>query len=163
MATLTLTSKHTLSGTYTSSGDLTTPTESVAISDSQAYTNGTGANQANAFFSDTRSLAVSTPETIDLTADLTDAFGTTLALTSIREIIIRNNSTTSGEDITISGNVLGAFLGATTETITVPPGGEWSQKSPIDGFTVTNTTQDQLTVTPGAYALTYDLIITGTV
>ncbi len=163
MATFVATRNITFAGTYTLAGDLDDGVVSIGTSQSQDYTNGTGANQANTWFSDTRALASTTPETIDLTSGLSDRFGTTLVFATITEILVYNRNATASEDITLSGNAMAAFLGGTTHTITVPPKGIWHAASPVDGFTITNTTQDQFTVTPGAYAVSYDLIIAGRV
>lgn len=160
MATFAGSRRIEFSGTYKSAGDLETGQVPIGIAQLQSYTNGTGANQANAWFSDTRALASSTPETIDLTSGLTDRFGTTIVFATITEILVYNRNTTASQTIALSGNAMTAF-GATTET--VGPKGIWHVASPVDGFTITNTNQDQFTVTPGAYAVSYDLIIVGRV
>ncbi len=165
MATLAATTTLNLTGTYSKSRDLTVPSERIGFTipdGGQKYTNGTGANQGNAFFADKRTLT-GAPETIDLTADLVDAFGTTLAFTKIKEIIFFNTNTATGKILTISGNALADMLGGTAPTMKIGPGGVRRLSSPVDGFTITNTTQDQLTVDPGADTITYWLIIIGTV
>jgi len=280
-ATFQGTTSLTVNARYATALDRTTPVESVSLAQDQTYTSGNGSNQANAFIVDTRSLA-GIPETIDLTADLKDAFGTTLLFTKIREISIISKSSTAGEELAISGNLLDGMMKGTTvlatgtltaaanpadtDTVTIDskvytfqttltdvdgnvligatasdsldnliaainlaagsgstyaasmtkhpsvsalagtgdtmditakvgatranaisttetsanlswgastmsggtgaedvtgPSGVWHKRSPIDGFTVTNTTQDQLTIDPGSATISYDLIVVG--
>lgn len=163
MAVLTCTVSTSLSGSYTKARDQTTPTESIGIALTQGYTSGVTANKADAFWTDERTLAA-TSETLDFTADLVDAFGDTLALVNLKELIIRNTATTSGYDLTITGNMLTAFFPNYTggDEWTIPPGGTFHVSSPVDGFTVTNTTQDQLTIDSGANAVTYEIEVLGT-
>ena len=161
MGAVALVSTLTISGSYTKALDLTTPKESVSLqfpSGGQSYLNGPGSEQGNLFFADRRSL-VATLETIDLTSTLKDAFGDTMALAKIKEIIIINNETGTGKNLTLSGNALVAFGAGGNET--VGPKGVFHRSSPIDGFTITNTTQDQLTIDAGANTISYDLIIIG--
>ena len=163
MASLTLTSLTTLSGVYTDALDNTTPRQVIAISASDALTAGTGANQANAFFEDTRSIAGGSFETLDLTSTLEDAFGNTLLFTKIKFILIENQATTTAFNLTLSGNIMAAFLGDGTDSVVVGPGGMFYLSSPRDGYTVTNTTQDQLTISPGANTIIYRIFIAGVV
>lgn len=165
MATFEATRKLDIDGIYrsTESGVLATAQATIGIPKHQAYTNGTGANQANAWYAKTRSLSSSTPETIDLDADLADQYGTTLVFTKIKEIWVINRSSTTVQDLTLTGDVMLAFVGNATHQAKAAAGGMWHQSSPIDGFTISSVGQDELTVTPGAYAINYDLIIIGVV
>lgn len=140
------------------------PTRAIAIPEmKQEYGDGTGTDQCNAFYEKVWTAAAAA-DSHDLTGGLTDAFGTALTFTKIRELIIRNRSTTTGQNLTVAGNfITTAVLGGTTPTITVPPGGMLRIGSPVDGFTVTATTADVLSVDPGANTISYDLIIAGTV
>jgi len=151
------------SGSFTKALDLTTPTEVLNISKSQTLANGTGANQANQIWSDTRSVAAA-PENLDLAAVLVDAFGDTLTFTKVKMLMVHNKSTTPGEDLTLSGNFVdNDMLGGADSTIVLGPGGICLLTSPVDGFTVTATTGDILTVDPGAATIAYDVLIVGTV
>jgi hypothetical protein len=46
--------------------------------------------------------------------------------------------------------------------ITIGPGGVYHVRDPIDGYTVTNTTAERITLDPGANTFDVDLIILGT-
>jgi ABC-type Fe3+-siderophore transport system permease subunit len=157
--TLSVTASIGFSGTYTNALDNNTATHAIASPWSNVIANGVGANQADIWFDDARS--ISGAETLDLTADLSDVYGATLALVEIVFIGVRNRSTTEAEKLVLSGNAIEAFCGGTSPTILVDAGAIWFQSSPITGFTITNTTQDQFTITPASGTITYDLMIAG--
>jgi len=159
--TLTVTRALTFSGAFENTKDNGSVVESIEIQLTQIYSHGTGANQANEYKDDTRSVAAAS-ETIDLQTDLTDEFGTTLLFTSIKSITIKNLSSTSGESLTISGNFMGSILDATDSTHRVDAGGVWHTESPIDGYTV-DATHKQLTIDPGSDTISYTLVLVGIV
>lgn len=156
--TIALTLRRQLSGSYAKSIDLTSGKESVAIDYADSYAEGVGANQADIFVSDERTL-VATSENIDLTATLADFFGTTVDLQLVKELIIRNKNTGAGESLTVSGTALTGM--GTITSITVKPGGTFHWSDPLDGASIVNTTQDVLTINSGANTVTYDIVIVG--
>jgi hypothetical protein len=155
-----------LVGSYAKSSDLTTILESINYNGGlAAYTSGIGSNQANGFFSDTRTLAA-TNESHDLNA-IVDSFGATLNFATLKLIYVKNKSSTTAQYLSLSGNFwdgdtgnLGP-LGGTSPIAYIGPGGVYLWNSPIDGATVTNTTKDTITVTNAA-SFDYDIIIAGT-
>ena len=149
-----------LIGQYKKTSDLTTVIEAINHTFSSSYSNGTGENQANAFYSDTRSLA-GTNESFDLNA-ITDIYGSTLNFTSIKFMYVKNKSTTSGELLTLSGDFLASMDGGTGPTHAIGPSGIFLADNPIDGFSVVNTTQDTLTIT-NAQSFSYDIILLGVI
>jgi hypothetical protein len=166
MGTFAGTASFALVGSYTKASDLSTLTEAINYSNSPAsYTNGSGANQVNAFFADTRTLAA-TNESFDLNA-ITDSYGTVLNFLTIKLLYIKNKSTTSGQNLTLSGNLLDGDagngpLGGTSPVTIIGASGLFLWDSPILGATVTNTTKDAITLTNTA-SFDYDIIILGTV
>jgi len=164
MPTLNTITAWTLAGVFKDATlDHTTPSERLGKRVSQTWGSGTGDNQANEFWSDRRSLAA-TSENIDLYGGLTDGFGNTINFATLREILILNRSAVSGEDLTISGNfITTAVLGGTTPTLTVPAGGRFNLSKPVDGFTVTNSSADIITIDAGAATISFDLFLIGTV
>jgi hypothetical protein len=152
-----------VTGTYKNVQALTSPTETLQFNLSQNYTNGTAAQQATLAWSDTRTLTAA-PENIDLSNSanaIKDGFGTPLLLTKFRELIIKNNSTTPGQVLTVSGTALNGVLGGTSPTVKIGPGGVHRFSSPIDGYTVTAGTGDTLTLDPGANTFSYSIILLG--
>lgn len=162
--TLTLSRNYGWSGTYDNSGDTGQPGGKMPIAESETkdYADGTSDNQGDVIVFK-RGSAAAGVVTIDLTSDLSDIYGNTVALVKIRGIWLTNESIVSGELLTLGGNVMAGLLGVNTYTVIVHPGpGQWIQEAPIDGYTVTNTTQDQFTIDPGANTIAYTLRILGT-
>lgn len=149
-----------LIGSYAKGTDLTAALEAINFSFSSSYTNGTGENQANALFADTRTLAA-TSESFDLNA-ITDTFGATLNFTKIKLLYIKNKSTTAGQTLTIDGDFIASFDNGTGPNHILFAGGLLLKNEPISGLTVTNTTQDTLTLTNSA-SFDYDIILLGTI
>lgn len=150
-------------GVFTKALDLTTPTEAIAINKSQSLTNGTGSGQANQVFTDQRTVSAAS-ENLDLAGGLTDAFGDTITFTGIKMLMVKNLSTTAGQDLTLSGNFLDDdMLGGGSSTVILGPGGIFFISSPVDGFDVTAGTGDILTVDPAANTISYDIVLLGTV
>jgi len=163
VATFKAVSSYAISGTFADTSlDHTEPTARIGKKLSQTWTSGTGANQANQWFADRRTVTAAS-ENLDMFGGLTDALGVTINFATIREIVILNRSTTTAEILTISGTALTNILGGTSPTVKIGPGGKWVQGSPIDGFTITDTSADVLTIDPGAATITYDIFIIGTV
>ena len=154
-----------LVGSYAKTSDLTSILESINYQSAlTSLTSGTGDNQLNAFYSDTRTLAA-TNESFDLNA-VTDSFGATLNFTALKLVYVKNKSITTAQYLQLSGNFwdgdtsqLGP-LGGTSPVAYIGPGGVFLWYSPINGATVTNTTKDTITVTNAA-SFDYDIIIGG--
>lgn len=129
------------------------------------FANGTGSGQANAMFSDLRSLSSGASEDLDLAGSLVDAHGNTLTFATIKAIIIEN-PTENTVDITIGGASATQFVGpfgAATHTVATRPGGFSAFVAPKTGWTVTGGSVDLLKVLAGAAASTYRIHIIGTV
>lgn len=161
--TLKITRSFGWAGSYDNSGDTGQPGAkmSVAVSETKGYTDGASDNQGDVIVFK-RGSAAAGVVTLDLTSDLTDLYGNTVALAKIRGIWLTNESIVSGELLTLGGNVMAGLLGVNTYTVIVHPGpGQWIQEAPVDGYTITNTTQDQFTIDPGANTIAYTLRILG--
>lgn len=130
------------------------------------FTSGVAANQADILYVDERAFTSSTADDIDLAGVLSNAFGQTITAVEIVGIVIIN-ATKAGVRNTVTLSVgagsapwFGMF-GATGDVIKVPPGGVFCLFAPdASGLgTVTATTADLLTVTPGAAAGSYQIAI----
>lgn len=162
----------TMTGSYTKASDLTSLAEAVNYSNSPVpYSNGSGSYQVNALYSDTRELA-SAAESFDLNAGtMVDSFGTALVFTAVKLLFIKNRSVTSPQRFIVTGDFFtgttsqSPMFGATTPTINIGPNGYLLLESPIDGFNVTSTTSDVITISNVVAAATfsYDIIILGIV
>lgn len=162
-----LTSKITLSivASLTAALDLTNPEADVTKSYVANYANGTGANQAQEIFTDSRAIGSSSTDNLDLSGLLTDALGVTIALTGVKELIIVNTGTTQ---LRIGKKVTNGFAGPFDQTagalgVIVEAGGVLRLSNPsAAGWAVVAATADQLSVENlTASAGAYDVIIIG--
>lgn len=159
MADLTLTTNLTFNGKLEKVLDLRTAVDPIAIISQDTLADGTAANQGNEVWIDQRTLA-GTSESVDLVdGTLFNAFGDGITLSAMKILWIRNRGTTSGEDLTISGDAMP--LTGTTPKITVEPGGQLFWHSPVDGKALATNTADTLTIDSGAATITYDILIAG--
>lgn len=126
-----------------------------------ALANGTGANSVNRKWSKTSTPAASTPDTWTLSS-LTDDLSRTVVLTKVRVFLLVNNGTGS---LIVGGAALHPWqgpFGATTDKITVNPGGCVLLVAPdVNGYAVTSGSSDQLEIDPGATAGNYLIAILG--
>lgn len=160
---VTLTRRITIGGKLTQNTDNATVARRIEIDASQTYTHGTGANQANEDWDDQRTVTAAS-ENLDLAGGITNGFGRTVTFTSVKELFIKNTSTTSGENLTISGSFMdNELLGGTTPTMVLGPGGVFHVASPIDGYAVAAGTDDIITIDPGSDTIIYDIEIVGVI
>ncbi len=151
---VTLTRRLTFGGKFVKNPAQTKAAETIDIDASQTYTHGTAANQANQPWGSAGVELAAAPGNIDLSGVIVDAFGTTIAFSKIKELWIFNTSIVSGENLTLTGNWGNAVFGGTFLHI-VPPSGHYHVSSPIDGYAVTATSADIITIDPGADTITY--------
>ena len=147
--------------------DLVTATAPLNVSFTDELTSGTIADAADLVFTDTRTLAASATEDLDLAAALTDPFGATLTFAKIKLVYI---SAASGNtnDVQVTrpaSNGVPAFIAA-GDGLAIKPGGIMLLFAPkLAGLcTVTAGTGDLLTVTnsAGSTSVTYSIVIIGT-
>lgn len=154
-----------LAGTLTSALDLSTPTDSLVKTLHTVLTSGTGANQADMMWHDTRTLSASATEDLDLAASLTGPLGGTLTFARIKMVLVTAASgNTNNVNVTRpASNGVPLFLAA-SDGIAVRPGGcfLWTA-SDSTGVAVTAGTGDLLTFTnsAGSTSVSYDVVIIG--
>ncbi len=133
-----------------------------------AFTNGTGANQANMVYGGTRTLSASTSESLDLDSDLANAFGNTIVFTSIKGIIIVAAAANTN-DVLVGGAASNQFINwvaDATDKIVIKPGGMFCLMNPsAAGYAITAETGDLLKIanSSSGTSVTYDIILIGTV
>lgn len=125
---------------------------------------GTGANLADVVYADTRTLAASANESLDLNA-LTDPEGLTVNFAKIKAILIKaaagnTNNVVVGDGA--STPFLGP-LGGTTPTIAIPPGGFMFLGAPVAGWASTTGVADLLKIanSGGTTGVTFTLMLIG--
>lgn len=154
----------TLRWRHSNALDLSTVEDNGQLNLSDTLADGVVIDTADKKFTDTRSLAA-TSENLDLAGGLTDAFGATITFAKIKAIIIKNNSTTPGENLTIGGHATAAFplFSDVTDKYVLGPNGVFLIWEPsLAGKTVTATTGDLLKIDSGAATISYTIIIIGT-
>jgi hypothetical protein len=151
--------------TQVAANDLGSPKMKVAIARALSLLEGTAAtNEANILFSDTRTLAASANEDIDLAGVLTSAFGTAITAAEIVAIYVAASAgNTNNVNVTrpASNGFIGPFLAA-GDGVGVKPG-EWVSLVSQSGWAVTAGTGDLLNIanSAGSTSVTYDLIVVG--
>ena len=113
-----------LKTTYNSTAvDLTTPTSVITQSMSDTLTDGDGSGLGECVHSDSIT-ASDGGTTIDLFGGVTDVYGNTLSMKSIKGLVIYNTSTSTGEYIDVFGNAQHLeYIDGATDSIRVHPEG----------------------------------------
>lgn len=130
------------------------------------FSDGTGANQAKYIFTDTRTLAASATENLDLAGVLLDAFGNALTFDKIKALIITADATNTN-DVLVGGAATAqasAFFGDVTDVVKVRPGGMLALVAPdATGYDVTATTADLLKLanSGAGTGVTYTIVLIG--
>lgn len=146
--------------------DVGTLNQDVKFVPNYVFTDGTGANQAKILFSDTRTLAASATENLDLAGVLTDAFGNTVTFDKIKAIIV--TAAPGNTNAVIFGGAASAqaapWFGDVSDTNVIRPGGLLCMVAPdATGFDVTATTADLLKMANGggSTSVTYTIVLIG--
>lgn len=145
--------------------DLATATVPLTLTERIRLASGTGADQANLIFHDTRTLAASATEDLDLAGVLVDALGDTLTFARIKAVIVAAASgNTNNVNVTRpASNGVPLFLAA-SDGIAVRPGGVFAWIAPdATAVAVTASTGDLLTLTNSSSgtSVTFDVVIVG--
>jgi hypothetical protein len=128
---------------------------------------GTGADQANMIWSDTRTLTASATENLDLAGGLTNAFGATVTFSKLKAILVvaSTGNTNSVQVTRPASNGVPLFMAA-GDGVALTPGAAFAAVFPdANGVAVTGATGDLLTLTnsAGSTSVTYTIILIGTV
>lgn len=154
-----------LAGTLTSALDLSTPTDALVKALHLVLTSGTGANQADMMWHDTRTLAASATEDLDLAGSLTGPLGGTLTFARIKMVLVTAASAnTNNVNVTRpAANGVPLFLAASDGIAVRPGGGFLWAATDSTGVAVTAGTADLLTFTnsAGSTSVTYDVVFIG--
>jgi hypothetical protein len=151
--------------TQVGAGDLGSPKMRVTVHKALSLIEGTAAfNQANVLFTDTRTLAASGSEDLDLAGLLTDAFGASIAAAEIVAIFIAAAAGNTN-DVNVSRPATNGFAGpflAAGDGISVKPG-EWAAMVSQAGWPVTAATGDLLNIanSGAGTGVDYDIVIIG--
>jgi len=151
---------------YSSVRDLGTVPYPLNFSRYANLTSGSGANQASKVFDDTRTLAASTTEDLDLAGGLTDSFGATLTFTKIKGIFVAAAAANTN-NVLVGGAASNAFINwvsDATDKVVVRPGGALALFAPDStAYAVTAGTGDLLRIgnSGAGTSVSYDIVIVG--
>jgi hypothetical protein len=156
-----------VSAELTKALDLVTLNAPLAKKDTTDMATGTASGLADKIFSDTRTLAASDTENLDLAGVLTDAFGDLLTFVKVKVIkVFAAVANTNNVILTIGNGGENQFIGPVDVevNISIPPGGQLLLTAPAAGWTVTAGTGDIIVVTNGGAgtSVQYDVVIIGT-
>lgn len=156
----------TIKGALTGDNDLGTPKMILdTIEERLSLSAGTDSvNKANILFSDTRTVAISGNEDIDLAGALTNAFGQTITAAEVVAIFIKAHAgNTNNVNVTRPADTgfVGPFLAA-GDGISVKPG-EYQLLVSRSGWGVTAGTGDIINIanSGAGSTVTYDIVIVG--
>lgn len=147
----------------TSAGDLQTARSEFTYERTIDLANGTGADQANQVFSDTRTLSSGANEELDLSGVLTNAVGESVTFTKVKLILIRNKGTTHLSVGGAASNGFVSLFGDATDIINVRAGGVFLLTAPdATGLAAAGGTADKFKILNSAGAsIDYDIVIVG--
>lgn len=149
----------------TGAADLAQPNAPAELSVKHSFANGSGANQASKLFSDSRTLAASGSEDLDLAGVLTGALGGAITFASVKAIMIRAKATNANNVVVgpaASNGFLGPF-GDASDRLAIRPGGVFLITAPASGWAVIAGTGDLLTVANSGAGtpVDYDVVLLG--
>ncbi len=155
-----------LNADYSLAQDLATGHALFNLTRGFGLTSGTGLNQADKIWADTRIIAASGTDDLDLAGVLTDAFGASITFARIKAMLIyawgaNTNNVVVGA---AASNQFINWVGAGTHTVNVRPGGLLLLATPdATAYAVTAGTGDLLRVanSAGGTGVTYDICLIG--
>lgn len=149
----------------TSDLDLTDPAANLDVKKLVNLASGTGLNQADRIWSDTRTIAASGTDSLDLAGSLEDALGNAFTPARVKALLVAAASGNSNNvNVTRpAANGVPLFLAA-GDGIPVRPGGTLMWFAPdATGVAVTAGTGDLIDIvnSGGGTSVTYDIVILG--
>ncbi|MGA5424526.1 hypothetical protein [Streptomyces lavendulocolor] len=158
-----------LAGTLSAALDLGRASFPFGLAKSVSLADGTGAGKADRVFTDTRTLAASASEDLDLAGVLTDAFGASITFAKVKALMVVAAAANSNNVIVggASSNGFISWVGGATHTVTVRPGGALALlagETDATGYAVTAGTADLLKIanSGAGSSVTYSVAILGT-
>jgi len=127
-----------------------------------AWTFGTGANQANLLWHDSRSTDA-TGETINVYDDGTEvnAFGTALTMEAIKLLYIKNTHASLTLEVFGGNSADIAVCADPTDIVEIPPGGFFLWVCPTAAGIATTTNKNLKFATKTAGTITFDVVLLG--
>jgi hypothetical protein len=154
-----------LTATYTGTADHGAPLSNPKYARQLDFSSGTGAGKIDKVWSDKRTIAASSSEELDLAGGLTDVYGGTVTLATVKMLAIVASSANTNDVVVgaASENAWDALLGD-SGTLTLKPGQFFVTGLPsAAGMGVTASTADLLKVanSSSGSSVTYDIFLYG--
>lgn len=152
-----------ITANYTNSLDLTTPRDAMDLTYQLELEDGVSTDQADVLWHDTRQIAASSADTINLKS-LTAAFGA-VAFAKVKHLSIYNRSATRTLTVGAASSTAWAGpFGSAANTLSVQPGETKVLINTGIGYSVTSSTNNLKIANNSAssIACSYDIIIAGT-
>lgn len=152
--------------TLTKTLDLASGTVPLTLKKLFNLADGTGANQADLVFHDTRTLAASATEDLDLSGILTDAYGVAISFVRIRGIFVAAASANTN-NVLVGGAASNGFINWVSDVsdkIVVRPNGVFALVAPdATAYVVTGGTGDLLRIgnSGAGTPVSYDIVLIG--
>lgn len=146
--------------------DLATVDVPATVRSTYSWPSGTGLDQADLVFTDTRTLTASSTESLDLAGSLVDASGATLTFARVKAILIRAAAGNTN-NVNVGGAASNGFVNWVadpTDIVIVRPGGLFLLIAhDATGYAVTASTGDLLKIanSSSGTSVTYDIVIIG--
>jgi hypothetical protein len=142
--------------------DMGTAAASLVKTITQTLADGTGSDQIDEMWQDSRTLAISGSDSLDFAGGLTDGLGNTITMTAVKVILIYNKSSAQTLTIGAGTNPLINWIGDSSDVVKLPPGGVFLLSAPKAGYAITGGTGDTLKIANGAGATCdYDIVLLG--
>lgn len=148
--------------------DLSTVADASQVSYARSLSDGTGADQADKIWHDSRTVSAGASDDLDMTALPQSIFGGTIniSLSKVKALLIVNTSTTTGDQLRVGGAPANSFSapfnGVAASLALVGPDSPLLLSNKRDGWTVTPGTGDILRIhNPTSNAITYRIVIVG--
>jgi hypothetical protein len=154
------------SALLTGSSDLGPSRATQSLHYGRDWASGVLASQADVVWGDTRTLAASATEDLDLAGVLVGALGATVTFARVKFIMVTADAANTN-NVVVGGAATNTWVGpfgAATHTLAVQPGGFYAEAAPgATAWPVTATTADLLKVanSAGGTAVTYSIILIG--
>lgn len=162
---LTASIKLTVEGTEAVSVDLGGKSATFTKKVTQNFTDGSGAGQVSKYVADSRTLAGTSSEELDLSGGFTDAFGNSILFTRVVCIAIIASADNDGNLVVgaAAANAFAAPFADASDAVIVRPGGVMLlQCQDATGYAVVADTGDLLQVENlGSETAAYDVVILG--
>jgi len=155
-----------LTGYFRGANDVANPQQDFSLHERVSLTTGTTANKADQVFSDSRTIAASGSESLDLAGSLTNAFGESVTFAEVVAIVVVADAGNTN-DVVVGGaseNAFAAPFGDASDKVKVKPGGFLVLAAPGDpAYAVTAGTGDLLQIanSSSGSAVGYDIVILG--